>query len=120
MARGKVQIAWASSPDQLASPLDDWWLRIEERLAEELERVGQQMVAYARGTHPWTNRTGQAEAELHFRLEMGDGFTLTVAHGAPHGVYLEHRWAGRWGVIPQSLTYGYPLAAQAVRNALKG
>jgi hypothetical protein len=43
-----------------------------------------------------------------------------VRHGAPHGVYLENRWAGRWGVIPATMTYGYPLIARAMLNALRG
>jgi hypothetical protein len=120
MASGKVRIDWSSSPEQLADQTDDWWLRVEERLAEELERVGQMMVDYARGNHPWTNRSGQAERELHFRVEVGSSFSLTLAHGAPHGVYLEYRWAGRWGVIPQTMTYGYPLIARALLSALQG
>jgi hypothetical protein len=121
MATGRVRIAWERDPGAVADGLDNWWARVEQNLTHELARVGDQMVAYAQRAHPWTNRTGEAEAGLHSTLEAGgDAFTLTFGHRAPHGVYLEYRWAGRWGIVPETLTIAYPLVMRAVLNALKG
>lgn len=48
----------------------------------------------------WTDRTGQARAELQTAVEWnGATVTLYLISGAPHGQYLELRWGGRYGIV---------------------
>ncbi|MGN6033529.1 MAG: hypothetical protein ACTHQE_17890, partial [Thermomicrobiales bacterium] len=76
-----------------------------------------------RSAHPWTNRTGQAEAGLSYQVDAdGDTVRLIVYHQAPHGRWLETRadWGGRWGVLPKTMRSAYGATMSAVRAALGG
>ena len=44
----------------------------------------------AKATHPWTNRTGEAERRIAGRAERrGDMTRISLSHGVRYGVYLE-------------------------------
>ena len=116
-----VSIDWASPPDALAGNVESYWNRVEAALERELRIAGDQILSYAQSAHPWQNRTGEAEEKLRVEITVGDGtLELALGHGAAHGIYLEKRWAGRWGVIPAALTMGYPLVMRAAMAALRG
>lgn len=117
----KAELTWHGGTDAMARELDDWWGRFESRLPDELSRVGEKAVAYARANHPWANRTGAAERGLSFRIERnGDDFAITLYHEAPHGIWLETRWAGRWGILPKAMTSVYGDVMAAVGRAMQG
>lgn len=116
-----MDVTWQGRADVLATNLDDWWGRVESRLPAELERVGAKAVAYAVANHPWTNRTGAAERGLSYEVvPSGDSYTITLYHAAPHGIWLETRWAGRWGILPKAMTSVYGDVMAAVQRAMQG
>jgi len=117
----RIDMVWKAGPDQLAIRLEDYWQMVERRLESELKIVGQLMVLYAQEVHPWKNRTGDAERNLSYELTVsGATFSLVLSHGVDYGIYLERRWAGRWGVIPKATAFAYPLAMRAAQNAMQG
>lgn len=121
MSVGAVGVQWTTSPAKLAGSVEEHWANVERRLERNLRAAAELIRGYAVASHPWTNRTGEAEARLWVKVTRhGDGIALELGHGARHGVHLETRWAGKWGVIPKALTYGYPLAMSAAMDALRG
>lgn len=117
----KAQIVWQTSPAELGNQIEDWWQRVEAKLASEMEALGADLKVYAQANHPWTNRTGQAEAQLNYSvIASGTEFEVVLYQGVYYGVYLEMRWGGRWGVIPAALAANYGRAIQAMMNAMSG
>lgn len=120
MAKASARIEWAPGPETIAEAIGEWVEEGRQRLSGELEGVGSDMRAYAQVAHPWTNRTGQAEAELDYQLEDGGStVTLTIYQGAPHGIWLEVRWGGRWGILPETIQQGYGQVMAAVARAFR-
>lgn len=71
----------------------------------------------AKATHPWANRTGEAEAKLFGRAtRLAAGALIVLGHGAAHGIYLERRWAGRWAVIMPVLQRNYAAIMQSLQR----
>ena len=119
--KGRAYVDWTRGPAWLADQVDDWWAQTKQRIPAELEMAGSAMRAFAVANHPWQNQTGQAERELGYQVRThGKGFELVFYQGAPHGIWLEVRWAGHWGIIPRTMTTGYPLVMQAVMRAMRG
>lgn len=59
----------------------------------------------AKATHPWKNRTGEAEAKLFGRAtRLAAGALIILGHGADHGRFLERRWGGRFATIWPTLS----------------
>lgn len=54
--------------------------------------------------HRWTNRTGEAERKLRafFRVN-GRRISMIVESGAPHGVFLERGFQGRFEILLPTL-----------------
>ena len=118
---GKVRIAWSAPPAAMAARADTWWTRVETNLVSEMQNAGELVRAYAVSSHPWQNRTGAAEAGLTVTVTFnGSEIELSLAHGVDYGRWLETRWGGRWGVIPQAISVGIPLVTQAAINAMRG
>jgi hypothetical protein len=79
-----------------------------ERRAFAIEVLGRSEAARmeneAKATHPWTNRTGEAERRIVGRVERrGDMTRISLSHGVRYGVYLElaneKRYAVLWPTI---------------------
>lgn len=116
-----MQVGWQGGADALAQNVEDYWSRVEARLPQELEAVGRKAVAFAVSNHPWTNRTGEAERGLSYEvIRTGDAILITLFHRAPHGIWLETRWAGKWGVLPKAMTSVYGDVMLAVQRAMGG
>lgn len=116
-----LNLGWDGGTDIMANNLDSWWNRVEGRLPMEMEAVGRKAIAFAAANHPWTNRTGEAERGLSYEVvRAGDVVTLTLYHAAPHGIWLETRWAGKWGVLPKAMTSVYGDVLLAAQRAMGG
>lgn len=113
-----ARLVWSPGVEVIADGIDAWVAQGRARLASELLQVGEEMRAYAQLNHPWTNRTGEAEAELGYAVDDGgDVIELTIYQGAPHGIWLEVKYGGRWGILPETMMQGYGRVLQAVASA---
>lgn len=119
--RRKVRIIWMDTPAELADLLDKHWDRTEKFLTDEFNRAGIDVQSYAKRNHPWTNRTFQAENEFFVKTYWeGTTLRMDIAQGAPHGVFLEYRWGGKWGIIPLSMNYGGARIRAAMNAVMRG
>lgn len=115
-----VRLVWERSPWMLADNVDTYWKQVERELEQEYRRAAQDILDYAKRSHPWVNRTGQAEDQLHVDVYW-EGTTLRIdlKHGVYYGIFLEKRWGGRWGVIPMSMNYGAPRVRAAMTAIMR-
>ena len=60
---------------------------------------------YARANASWTDRTGNARQGLMgtYSKEGGSTHVITLTHSVPYGIWLEVRWAGRYGIINRTI-----------------
>lgn len=75
-----------------------------ERRAYGIEAIGRteaaRMENEAKATHPWTNRTGEAERRIAGRVERrGDLTRITLSSGVHYGVYLELAMGKRFAIL---------------------
>ena len=107
MAAG-ARIQWQTSPGDMARRVTEYGKRLVEavyRLAQEWAR---RLADEAKATHPWQNRTGEAERLLFGRaFRLATAAVIVLGHGADHGRFLERRWAGKYAVINPVLTRNY-------------
>lgn len=60
---------------------------------------------HARTNAPWTDRTGNARSGLFAQAFSNSGaFEIVLYHTMSYGVFLEKRWDGRWGIIPETVS----------------
>lgn len=117
------RLVWQISIDNLVSHYEGAEDQLLNGLESRMSSAARQIEAYAKANHPWTNRTGAAEAGLVGKAEDG-GRIVSLEHGVFYGIYLEFKHGGRWGILPAAVgTYGLPiinrelqqLAQEAVR-----
>ncbi len=112
---------WEVSPTVLADALESHWQRTVDGLVQAFSRSAMDILAFARVNHPWRNRTGAAESGLNVVVEVsGDTLALHLAHAAPHGIWLETRWGGRWGVLDSALRFGVGRVMADMQNIMGG
>jgi hypothetical protein len=114
-----MSLKWRVSPTTMASSYAGWWQYTRLRLSTALRQVGDQAVVFMRMAHPWTNRTGDAEAGLRAEVsDNGNTLTLVLSHSVYYGVYLENRWGGKWGVLPMTVERFANQAMTAMQGVL--
>lgn len=112
-------VKWIISPEATAQSVELYMERVETRLLLEMQRVAQDIEAWAKSNHPWNNITGAAEAGLNCRAEFtGAGVKITLAHGVDYGIWLEVKFAGKWGVIEKAMSAHYGDIMAAMGRAL--
>lgn len=105
----------AARIDGLARHIDEQTLRIAEGIAEDVW-------LYMTENHPWVNRTGDAEAALTAEaVRLAEHIvSIYAAHGVDYGIWLEIRWGGKWGIIPEALQYAYPRIMRELQGVFAG
>lgn len=119
MALATARIEWVKPPAWLSMKLAALGTAVEhelDKLGRTVARMGQ---AYAIANAPWTNRTGFARASLEGTSESsGGGVTITIAHGAEYGIWLEVSNGRRYGIIPATVAYMQSQAAAGLDGLL--
>ena len=75
-------------------------------ITKYMSEKAHQMETYAKQNHPWTNRTGNAEAGLHaHKTSSGVGWSQTIElkHSVYYGVYLEYSMGKRFAIIEPTI-----------------
>lgn len=111
-----ARIDWAKTPHDLGEAVVKYGRRLNESLAEYLNRKAAELLEQMRREASWADRTGQARRELSTAVEIGgQRATLYLISGAPHGKYLELRWGGRYAIVSPTV----PRAGIEIANELK-
>lgn len=112
----RTQLRWQIPPSVMARNIRTSVQRMTQRLHAEMQKAAKQMQDYARQNHPWTNRSGAAEAGLYARAA---GAVITYGHTVYYGVYLEFKYGGKWGVLQATKAYGEGITSAAMKSALQ-
>ena len=113
-------IRWSSSPGDMAQRVEAYGKRLLEAVYQLASEWARRLADEAKATHPWTNRTGEAEAKLFGRaVRLATGALIILGHGAAHGIFLERRWAGRWAVILPTLQRNYASIMQSAQGLVR-
>lgn len=73
-------------------------------IAGIVERRADMGEEFMRNNAPWTDRTGNARAGLRAKASHSVGQSaIDFFHSMPYGIWLEVRWAGRYGIIPRTI-----------------
>lgn len=100
---------WSVPPSQMGDRVAEYRENLLNAIRELLDVFGGQVVSYAKGAAPWTDRTSNARQGLNHALkDEGAVLGLVLYHTAEYGIWLEVRWGGRWSIIMKTLTLYYP------------
>lgn len=114
---GAVGFAWQGL-DVAADKIVNWTDRTVSDVDSAMQDIANEMVEYAQSNHPWTNRTGNAEAGLQASVvrQGPTSWTILLGHGpqVSYGLWLEVRHGGKFAIILPTLQYFAPRLGGAV------
>lgn len=89
--------------------------RVVEQRAPEAEQ-------WMRANHPWTNRTGAAEAGLHVEVKESPGVLVEMVFShddnLDYPVYLETRFQGKFAIIAPAIDYWGPILMRDIQRII--
>jgi hypothetical protein len=84
--------------------IDMLYVQMEQRAKRACERWAVELVAHAKASHPWQNRTGDTEATTKATVEeMQDRLVTLVYAETPYSKFLELAHEGRWSWLYPSV-----------------
>ena len=95
-----------SGIDQMAKAIGSQDDRFRKIIAGQFYRAKPDAETYAKNNAPWTDRTGNARAGLHADVSTeGNTFQLLMAHTVFYGVFLEHRFSGKYAILMPTINH---------------
>lgn len=117
-------IVWQSghAPSDLGRALVKFGEKIDANTLRIATVIADEATAYMKAHHPWTNRTGAAEAGLQASaVQLAEHLiAIYLVSSAPHGIWLEIKYAGKWGIIPEAMVFAYGRLMQELRAIFAG
>lgn len=111
---GGLAIRWNRDPGTLIDVNG-----LEAAIAAAGPKIADEYQGWAKANHPWTNRTGAAQADLTATATFNGGaLIVTLVNGVWYGIYLEYAHGGVWGVLPQATAATLPKAVELVNAAI--
>lgn len=115
---------WTVTPEAAWIPL---YAQRAEQIEAEIVALANQLTdditEYMKQNAPWTDRTGDARANLYSVVQHAARRTVSIllSHGSliPYGVYLEVLHAGRFAIIAPSVDVWGPQMLQGVQAILR-
>lgn len=102
---GRPRFTWTSQ--QLQANLRNAGPRINRAVAQAVDFQATRSENYMRQNARWTDRTANARNGLTARpTHTTNQHVITLAHSVPYGIWLEVRWSGRYGIIPEAVRVG--------------
>lgn len=119
MAGRQTTFTW--DPGKLQGNVKALPSRIDRALAAAVEYAATKSEASMKRNAPWTDQTTNARNGLHTTpFHEGKTHGYHLAHGVPYGIWLEVRWDGRYGIIPQSVQEGGMMVMSLMTKLLAG
>lgn len=113
--------AWQGLAD-VATNVFDFAVETEEALAEAMEGLKDEMVAYAQENAIWIDHPGEHEdARKNIQgvvVKEGDGtYSIYLGHGKNvyYGIWLEVRWGGKYAIILPTIYKFAPTIGERVK-----
>lgn len=119
-----MSFSWQVTPDAAFVPLyEQYGETLEREIIALAERMTDEITAYMKLNAPWTDRTGEARANLYsvVQTEAGQMVSILISHGSliPYGVYLELAYAGRFAIISPTIDAFGPRVFREVQALLQ-
>lgn len=72
-----------------------------------MEYQARRSESFMRANAPWTDRTSNARNGLKaIPQSSGTSHSILLTHSMPYGIWLEVRWSGKYGIIPEAVRQG--------------
>lgn len=95
--------------------------KVDRALAAAVEFAATKSESYMKQNASWTDQTSNARNALHtIPFHEGRSHGYHLAHGMPYGIWLEVRWDGRYGIIPQATQEGGMMVMSLMTKLLAG
>lgn len=94
--------------DSLAKAIDAHDRKVKRVMAGQFLRAEQEAPGFMKLNAPWTDRTGNARAGLHAKLNIenrGEAFELIFAGTVYYQIFLEARFSGKFAIIMPTVNY---------------
>lgn len=109
---GPASFTWIGLED-ISKDLFDMRENIKGKMAQNVEALKDEMVAYMKANAPWQDRTGDARANLQGAVQKHSdtSYTILLGHGTSiyYGVYLEFAFGGRYAIVLPTLHHFQPM-----------
>jgi hypothetical protein len=103
MARSSIR--WNTTDLQVG--LETFDRKFHTAIEQVVDYQARQSETYMRTNARWTDRTTNARNGLHARTSRDrNTYTIVLAHSVPYGIWLEVRWSGKYGIIPEAVRQG--------------
>lgn len=114
---------WQKTPERAFSELFEAYTKT---LFVSGARIGANRAAeiqsWMQKNAPWQDITGIARNSLYAVAETNPAIVaqITCAYGyqAPHGLYLETSYGGRWGIIPRTIDTWGPIVWKDIQGMM--
>lgn len=120
--KGGWGFAWQGLAD-VATNVFDYGLAVEEGMEEAMEKLKDEMVAYAQENASWTDHPGVNEdARKNLQgavVKEGDStYSIYLGHGKNvyYGIWLEVRWGGKYAIILPTIYKFAPQLGEKVKT----
>lgn len=99
----------------------DYATRVRLAVLSVADFLAPMMEQYAKENAPWTDRTGNARQGLQgFVEEVSQTIVdIYISHGVDYGVFLETRWAGRWGILWPTIQAHLPIVSSMLEQIFR-
>lgn len=105
MAGNRRSFRWDSS--KLITNVQNAGPRIDRAVTAAVEYQATRSESWMRQNAKWTDRTANARNGLTANpRHTKNQHVIILSHSVPYGIWLEVRWSGKYGVIPEAVRVG--------------
>lgn len=102
---GRARFRWTT--DNLSVNLRNAPARVDRAVLDAMNYQAKRSQNYMRQNATWTDRTANARNGLMaVSYRAGSQYNIVLFHSMPYGIWLEVRWSGKYGIIPESVRQG--------------
>jgi len=114
-------VVWQTRPIVLATNVKTYGENVIQALHALADYFASVLEAAAKGTAPWTDRTGAARQGLTgMAVKAATGIVIYLFHTVFYGVFLELKNAGRYAVIMRTMESNHAAIMGAARKLVGG